>query len=331
MARRSTQQNPENIRIQLTNLLANYRSELDGGDLRQKVIGLLPAFYLLRDLGSSLIDEPVPAARDRIIFYLRKYPRQIIPGDELMVVSGISDWPRRIRELRVEFGWSIVSGVTAKELAEAEEQGGEILQLGGRALSSMKPEEYVLMDENLDRDAAYRWNIANTIRKSNGSVKEKVLSFLRANVGKQVTGEELRYVANDKTEWARRIRELRTEEGWPVVTRSQGRSDIPIGAYILEEDRQAPAHDRKIPDSVRVAVLMRDSFACRKCGWRHVDLNPSDPRKLLELHHRIHHARGGENSEENLVTLCNVHHDEIHALKCDVGEYLVDGTGSESV
>lgn len=322
VARRPIQKSPEEITTQLSALLTEIRSELAHEELRQKVLAIVPAFHLLRDLGISLIKEHIPAARDRIIFYLRKYPRTIVHGDELMVVSGISEWARRVRELRVEFGWSIISGITAKELGEADAEEGILTVLDGRELSSIKPEEYVLMDESLDREAAYRWNVANSIRKSEGAVKEKVLRFLRANVGQRVTGEELRYVANDKTEWARRTRELRTEEGWPVVTRSQGRDDLPIGVYVLEEDRQAPPHDRRIPDGVRVTVLTRDGFACRKCGWKHTDLSPSDPRKLLELHHRIHHASGGENSPENLVTLCNVHHDEIHARDVDVDEYL---------
>lgn len=322
MARRPVKKSPEAIRTELTDVLNNFSVHLETEELRPKVLSLVPAFHLLRDLGSSLINENIPAARDRIIFYLRKYPRKIIHGDELMVVSGISEWARRVRELRVEFGWAIISGVTAKELAEADAEAGIVTTFDGRPLSSMKPEEYVLTQDELDRDAAYRWNIANAIRKSEGSVKDKLLRFLRSNVGASVTGEELRYVANDKTEWARRTRELRTEEGWPVVTRSQGRPDLPIGVYVLEEDRQAEPHDRRIPDPVRVAVLKRDHFACRKCGWTHADITSSDPRKLLELHHKIHHAEGGENSVENLVTLCNVHHDEIHALNTDVNHYL---------
>ncbi|WP_323985578.1 HNH endonuclease [Klebsiella aerogenes] len=36
------------------------------------------------------------------------------------------------------------------------------------------------------------------------------------------------------------------------------------------------------------------------------------PRTFLELHHIEHHADGGENTLENLITLCNVCHDEVH-------------------
>lgn len=322
MARRPVQNTPELIRTQLSEAIKGFGNELDHPELRHKVVALVPAFHLLRDLGSSLINEDIPAARDRIIFYLKKYSKYIIHGDELMVVSGISEWARRVRELRVELGWSILSGLTARELAEEDKAEGYLLEVDGRLLTSMKPEEYFLMSDTQDLEAAHRYNVSKTIRKSKDSVQDKILALLRQNVGKQVTGEELRYVAGDKTEWARRARELRTQLGWPIVTRSQGRLDLPIGVYVLEEDRQLPTHDRGIPDAVRVEVLKRDTMACQKCGWKHSDVSPSDPRKILELHHRIHHARGGENTVENLITLCNVHHDEIHAKDMDVEEYI---------
>lgn len=321
MARRSKQSDPEALRKKLAELIENFSAELKTSDLRRKVLGLVPAFHLLRDLGGSLISDQVPAAIERILFYLKKYPRKIIKGDELMVVSGINDWPRRVRELRVQQGWSIISGVTAKEMALAEETGD--IEIDGKYLSKITPDEYVLLSEERDKEAADRWHQANTIRKMKGvSVQEKILKFLRANVGSPVTGEELRYVADNKSEWARRVRELRTEEGWPVATRTSGWPELPIGTYVLEEDRQAPAHDRKIPDDIRIKVLNRDDHRCQKCGWDHSQRNPSDPRRLLELHHKIHHAKGGANTEENLITFCNVCHDSIHAKKLSVDDFL---------
>lgn len=321
MARRSRQSDPEPIRKQLAELIENFAAELEKADLRVKVLKLVPAFHLLRNLGSSLIAEETPAAIERIIFYLRKYPKKVIHGDELMVVAGISDWPRRVRELRVQQGWAIISGITAKEIAEAEDSGD--IEIDGMHLSKIQPDQYVLLDEQQDRDAAHRWLTANSIRKlKNVSVQEKILKFLKSNIGRAVTGEELRYVANDKSEWARRVRELRTEEGWPVVTRTSGRPDLVVGMYVLTDDRQAPTHDRRIPDDVRFLVLERDDYKCRKCGWSHKLANPSDPRKLLEPHHKIHHAKGGENSVDNLITFCNVCHDKIHAQKLLVEEFL---------
>jgi hypothetical protein len=178
----------------------------------------------------------------------------------------------------------------------------------------LKPDQYVLVSIDQDRDAAHRWNVLNTIRKKKGlAVKARLLEYMRANIGKPVSIEELRYLAGDKSEWARRMRELRTEDGWPIFTRMQGRADLPVGTYVLDEDKQAPEHDRRIPDDVRVDVLMRDGFACRVCGWTREQLRPDDPRKFLELHHVTAHADKGENSVENLITLCNVHHDQVHA------------------
>lgn len=256
-------------------------------------------------MGKSLLPTDITSARNRIIYYLRKYPGVVISGNELLVVSGIQDYPRRIRELRVQFGWSIASGVTMKEMQEAEDS--EIPD----DYRNMKPDEYILLITEQDRDAAHRWNAANTIRRQKKSVQSKVLEFLRANVGRGVTGEELRYVANNKTEWARRTRELRTEQGWPVATKSTGRPDLPVGVYVLQADRQSHEHDRHIPDEVRRAVLRRDRYTCQVCGWTHDLWNPSDPRHL-ELHHLEHHAKGGDNSEENLQAMCNSCHDVRH-------------------
>jgi 5-methylcytosine-specific restriction endonuclease McrA len=67
-----------------------------------------------------------------------------------------------------------------------------------------------------------------------------------------------------------------------------------------------------IPDTVRVEVLERDGHQCVRCGWSRAMLSRDDPRRMLELHHVRHHIDKGENTAENLITLCNVHHDEEH-------------------
>lgn len=276
-------------------------------DIREKVVGLVPSFHKLRDLGCSLMpDIDVGSARLRILAYFQKYQGMILSGDEFLVISGIQEYARRIRELRRKHGWKILSGETAKEIAESEES-----QFGEIDVSVMKPDDYILVTPEQDRDAAHRWEIANGIRKGDAGVKSKALEYLRANIGKEVSGEELRYVANDKSEWARRVRELRTEEGWPIVTKASGRPTLPVGVYVLEEDRQSPPHDRKIPDPVRNTVLRRDNYTCVTCGWNHSLSNRSDTRHL-ELHHIVHHADGGENTAENLKTLCTLCHDEVH-------------------
>jgi hypothetical protein len=297
----------------LVALLTDFAEKLRHGDLRTKVLALVPAFRKLRDLGCSLIPmSDAASARDRILAYLLKYPQQIVDGDELAVISGISEWARRVRELRVEFGWWIYSGYTFSDIAAAAENAGDQAELAGVKAIHIRPDQYILMRTDEDRDAAYRWRVLNEIRGKKVSVTDKLLEYFRRNVGKQITGEELKYLASDAKEWARRVRELRTEAGWPIVTRNSGREDLAVGVYVLEEDRQAEEHDRRIPDDVRVAVLKRDNFSCARCGWNRSMLSPEDPRKFLELHHITHHKDRGANTVDNLETLCNVDHDVLH-------------------
>ncbi len=322
MPRRSQSKDPEERRQQLIHLLTNFYQELQKQDLREKVKALVPAFHALRDLGSSLVPKSeANSGLNRLLLYLRHYPQRIIDGDELMVVSGIGEWARRVRQLRKEQGWWIYTGVTFKTIAEEARDAGEpedadaIKELLGVEPSKIKKDQYVLMRLDQDRDAAHRWHSLNRIRRKKIGVKPKLLEYFLDNVGKPIPGEELQYLANNKKEWARRTRELRTEDGWQVVTRNSGRSDLAIGVYLLESAVQSEEHDRHIPDSVRVAVLQRDNFCCtwEGCGWNRTMLSQDDKRKFLELHHITHHKDKGANTVENLRTLCNVHHDQLHS------------------
>lgn len=297
----------EEIRHQLQKLIANFEEELKSGNLRKKVLYLVPCFHHLRDLGKSLIPSSIArSVRDRILHYFIKYPGIIISGHELLVISGIQEYARRVRELKVQFGWSIASGLTAKQMAEENE-----FSLANVDVTSMGPSDYILLSAKQDRDAAHRWHLANEIRREKIGVRDKLLKYLRKNIGQKVTGEELKYLAKDKSEWARRVRELRTEYGWPVVTQNTGRPDLDVGVYLLEGDRQSPEHDRRIPDPIKREVLRRDNYKCIECKWSHDEWNRSDPRHL-ELHHKKPHAQGGKNTASNLVTLCTVCHDEVH-------------------
>lgn len=310
-------ESPEILLKEVQKLLSNFGTYIaQENDVRGRVIALAPAYDALRNVGISLVPGQIRAsARDRLLQYMLRYPETVLDRTELAVVAGIEEWARRIRELRVQFGWKILTGVTIKELAEdsPEEMAGlmEVLSVDP---SLLKTDQYVLLSAEQDRDAAFRWRTLNDLRKRQGGVKSKIIDYLRLNVGRAVTGEELKYLAKDASEWARRVRELRTEEGWPVVTRQTGRPDLPVGVYLLERDEQAKAHDRQIKDDVRVVVLTRDSFRCQfeDCGWSQAKAQPDDPRRNLELHHIQHHRHGGSNTADNLITLCNVHHDAVH-------------------
>jgi len=300
MAKKRNSFDPEAIRLQLEELVGKLQVQLASEDLRERVLSIIPVRHSVRDLGVSMLPKDVGSARNRILYYLQQYPKTVINGEELAVVAGIEEYARRIRELRVESGWQIISGITAKEAAE---EG----QLDGIDIKDIQVDDYILLSVNQDRDAAFRWRLANSIRKGDGGAKSKILKFFQGNVGKAVSLEELRYVAKNASEWARRVRELRTEDAWPI--------EAVEGGYVLQENRQGEAHDRNIKQHVYTAVLDRDRNECQKCGWSPAKAFPGDPRKRVELHHIEHHKAGGENEPENLITLCNVHHDQVHALK----------------
>lgn len=275
--------------------------------LRGRTKALVPIHHLIRDLGSSLVpDKSAKSGRARILYYLKAHIGQVIHGDELMVVSGISEYGRRARELRVEYGWQVMTGNTINDIREDDESAADL-----KELPSLKPDEYILLSDQQDTDAARRWKIAKEIRNEKISVLKKILKYLQLNVGKPISGEELRYIAKDTSEWARRVRELRTQYGWSVVTKATGRPDLPVGVYLLEDLRQAPEHDRNIKDEVRGIVLRRDKYKCQDCDWSRDIWNPDDPRHL-EVHHVIMHVEGGANTAENLITLCNICHDVRH-------------------
>ena len=310
MARRSRTKDPEALRIELEGRASSFAETLRNGPLRAQVLALVDVAHNLRDLGGSLLKTNAKASgKDRVLAYLRAHIGCVIAGAELGIVSGIGEYPRRIRELRKEAGWPILSGVTAREMIDGARDD---VDADPAALPPpMKPDDYMLLADERDEEAADRWKTANSIRRKKTSVQAKLLEYLRANVGRRVTGEELRYVAV-KNEWPRRTRELRTELGWPVVTRYSGDPSLPVGIYVLAEDKQGPEHDRHIKEITRRKVMERDSWSCQwqDCGWSHERL--AYDRRFLEVHHVEMHVEGGSNEVENLVTLCNLHHDDFH-------------------
>src|SRR3989440_11898625 len=70
----------------------------------------------------------------------------------------------------------------------------------------------------------------------NGS-KKRILDFLLMNTGRVIEGEELREASGNASEWARRVRELRNEDGYQILTH-RDRRDLKPGQYLLETDKR---------------------------------------------------------------------------------------------
>lgn len=160
MVKHSSPGNPDQYRQQLVELLNHFDVHLKNSDLRTQVLSLIPATKLMQNLGASLIQPPVNGARARILAYLQKYMGLVISGEELMIVSGISEYARRVRELRVEYGWRILTGLTLKDM-----DPNELLGIFKAEDPQLKPDQYILISPEQDTEAAYRWNVAHDIRK----------------------------------------------------------------------------------------------------------------------------------------------------------------------
>lgn len=301
MARSPNIRNIDELMKEIDDELARFGGQYPQMSLRSKVQALASLSAGIADLGvSTVVREhgfPRNAALDRIKVYLVAHVGVTINGEELAIVAGILDYARRVRQLRVEDGYAILTGASNDEFFNIE----------------LKPDEYLLVSAEPDHTAARRWRLANRIRKSDQGSRAKIREFLLHNVGQIVSTEELVYVANDAREFGRRTRELRTEEGYAVSTKHTGRPDLSPGQYVLESARRiAEPHDRHIPDDIQKAVYERDEHRCQNCGWTRLDWTAADAR-ILELHHRKMHRDRGQSTLKNLVVLCSVCHDKVHA------------------
>lgn len=79
--------------------------------------------------------------------------------------------------------------------------------------------------------------------KGKGS-KSKLREFFVKNAGQVLNSDTLKDVAGT-SEWARRVRELRNEEGMNIVTHND-RSDLKPGEYLLVTLKPMPAFERGI-------------------------------------------------------------------------------------
>jgi len=230
------------------------------------------------------------AAKARILSYLLERVGQDVSGEELAEVGAISEWARRIRELRVQEGY-------------------EIRRVG--------PSVYRLESARPDQRRAELWRRANVIRRQKGSAFDRVAALLDSSVREVVTREQLDYVGRAR-ESIRRVRELRDEHGWPIDSYVDDPT-LSSGEYRLisndPDDRRDPLQ-RLYPEELRQKVFERDNYTCQICGRdRQKAEAAGDSRFYLEVHHRVAVAdelaglpKSERNDTDNLITLCHRDH-----------------------
>lgn len=137
-----------------------------------------------------------------------------------------------------------------------------------------------------------------------GASRARVLRFLLNNLRTVVNSDQIREAAGT-SEWARRLRELRDEFGYQILSHKD-RRELKPGEYLLETDVRNPALPRTISKETRAFVLERNGYTCQMCGQAAADPDPLHPGQKIRLTmgHIIDKSKGGPDRPENLRAVC---------------------------
>jgi len=143
-----------------------------------------------------------------------------------------------------------------------------------------------------------------TKERKKGS-KQKILDFFLENKGKVIDSKEIQEASGWVAEWARRVRELRDEQGYQILSHKD-RADLKPGQYILISAKRKPAFVRGISKETRAFVLERNGFTCQSCGLAAGDTDPFHNGRTVRLTmgHIIDKSRGGSDTPSNLKAIC---------------------------
>ncbi len=146
------------------------------------------------------------------------------------------------------------------------------------------------------------------IRRRHGEPgsKARVLQFFLGNLGRVLTSAEIREASGNASEWGRRLRELRNEDGWQILSH-RDRADLKPDEYILETTKRAPAFARGISKETRAFVLARNGNTCQMCGVAAGDTDPYQAGRTIRLTkgHIVDKSKGGSDDPTNLQVLCS--------------------------
>ena len=139
------------------------------------------------------------------------------------------------------------------------------------------------------------------------SARSQLRDYFLSNLGKILQADDLRTVSGNISEWARRIRELRDQEGFQILTHND-RSDLKPGQYLLLTAKPEPVFDRNISKETRALVLDRNGFTCQVCGAGAGEQHPFDQSRKTRLHigHTVDKSMGGTDEPSNLRAICSV-------------------------
>ena len=137
--------------------------------------------------------------------------------------------------------------------------------------------------------------------------RKGIAAYLIAHVGEIVEGEDLYRASGNQGNYARRIRELRADEGYQIESHLDS-TDLKPGQYRLVElprGTKEPRFSRRISQRLRAQVLDRNGSTCQMCGRGIGDEFEDGSRVALHVDHIVNKSEGGTDEMSNLRTLCS--------------------------
>lgn len=136
--------------------------------------------------------------------------------------------------------------------------------------------------------------------------KARLRAHVLANIGRVMNSGELQEASGGAAEWARRLRELRDEEGYQILSH-RDRADLKPGEYLLLTGERREVEPRLISKETRGVVLQRDGHTCQMCGLAAGDPDPYHPRRTVRLTmgHIVDKSLGGGDEPDNLRAVCS--------------------------
>lgn len=135
--------------------------------------------------------------------------------------------------------------------------------------------------------------------------KQLILEFFLSNVGKVLESRDIQKASGGAVEWARRVRELRNEDGYQILSHKD-RADLKPNQYLIETIERVPAFARGLSKQTRAWVLERNGYTCQMCGVAAGDPDPLGGNRTVRLTmgHIIDKSKGGDDSPQNLRAVC---------------------------
>ncbi|MCI0654816.1 MAG: HNH endonuclease [Methylococcaceae bacterium] len=135
--------------------------------------------------------------------------------------------------------------------------------------------------------------------------KQLILEFFLNNLGRILESKDIQQASGGVVEWARRVRELRNEDGYQILSHKD-RANLKPNQYLLETTERVPSFARGISKETRAWVLERNGYTCQMCGVAAGDPDPLGGNRTVRLTmgHIVDKSKGGDDTPNNLRAVC---------------------------